>query len=210
MKDLIAELERMRRTVGAGTLDDRPGHTVELRRTYDAPIDDVWSACTDPERLSRWFLPVTGELKQGGTYQLENNAGGEILECERPRRVAVTWVYDQQTSLVDVDLAPVDAETTALTLRHTVGDDDHWATFGPGAPGVGWDLALLGLAYHLRGEPLEESDLEGTPAGLAFMRRSASEWGAAHEASGAPADTAREVADRTSSFYAPDPEAADS
>ena len=26
-------------------------------------VEDVWAACSDPDRLKRWFLPVSGELK---------------------------------------------------------------------------------------------------------------------------------------------------
>ena len=34
----------------------------------DAAIDDVWDACTNPERIPRWFLPVSGDLRLGGRY----------------------------------------------------------------------------------------------------------------------------------------------
>jgi hypothetical protein len=30
----------------------RPVHVVELRRNYDEPAEDVWDACTDPERIA--------------------------------------------------------------------------------------------------------------------------------------------------------------
>ena len=66
---------------------------VALTRTYDAEIADVWDAVTNPERLSRWFLPIEGDLRVGGTYQLKGNAGGTILTCEPPRRLLVTWVF---------------------------------------------------------------------------------------------------------------------
>lgn len=57
MNDLIAELERVRRSVGREDNPDGPAHVVELRRTYDARADDVWDACTNAERIPRWFLP---------------------------------------------------------------------------------------------------------------------------------------------------------
>ena len=44
-----------------------------------------------PERIPRWFLPVSGDLRLGGRYQLEGNAGGEVLEVlatARPGRPA--------------------------------------------------------------------------------------------------------------------------
>jgi hypothetical protein len=89
------------------------------------------------------------------------------------------------------------------------GHDDHWATFGPGAVGVGWDLGLLGLALHIRtGEAVDHEAFESNPESRAFIRGSAADWGAAHAAAGAQTAVAEDAAARTSAFYAPDPERA--
>lgn len=74
--DMLAELEATRRAVGPGEGDTV---AVSLTRTYDADVDDVWDALTNPERLPRWFSPVTGDFRVGGAYQIEGNAGGQIL-----------------------------------------------------------------------------------------------------------------------------------
>jgi uncharacterized protein YndB with AHSA1/START domain len=207
MNDLIAELERVRRAVGSEPADGVPVHVVELRRVYSAPVADVWDVCTNPERIPRWFLPISGDLRLGGRFQLEGNVGGEITECQPPRRLAITWEFGAEVSLVTVDLAPAKDEGTELCLRHAVGDDDHRAAYGPGAVGVGWELALLGLALHLRtgGSAEDARDFASSADGQAFMRRSAADWGAAHAASGVPDDTANEAAAHTSAAYAPDP-----
>jgi uncharacterized protein YndB with AHSA1/START domain len=206
MKDLIAELERVRRSVGSQPVDDGPAHVVELRRTYDAPPEDLWDACTNPERIARWFLPVTGDLRLGGRFQLEGNAGGEITECEPPHRLAVTWEFGDQTSLLTLELVTAAGAATELTLRHAVPDDDHWATYGPGAVGVGWDLPLLALARDLADSPLERG-FEVTPEARVLMQRSAAAWGAAHAAAGIESAIAEEAAARTSAAYAPESDA---
>jgi uncharacterized protein YndB with AHSA1/START domain len=209
MKDLMAELERVRRSVGG----DGRAHVVELRRVYGAPAEDVWDACTNPDRIPRWFLPVSGDLRLGGRFQLEGNAGGEITECEPPRRLALTWEFGGDVSVLTVDLAPAGDHETELRLRHAVGDDEHWATYGPGAVGVGWDLTLLGLGLHLSTGAAAVDDPQAftaSPEGQALMRRSAADWGAAHAAAGAEAATASEAAARTSAAYAPDPDGAPS
>jgi hypothetical protein len=36
--------------------------SVLLRRGYDAPIGDVWDAVTQPDRIKRWLMPISGEL----------------------------------------------------------------------------------------------------------------------------------------------------
>ena len=74
------------RSVSTVELDGAPARRSVVSRLYATGIDDLWDAMTNPERIPRWFLPVTGDLRLGGTYQLEGNAGGRIEECEPPRR----------------------------------------------------------------------------------------------------------------------------
>ena len=98
MIDIVREIEAVQREVGSGRIAAGEGRAIRLRRTYDAPIEDVWDALTSPERITRWFLPISGDYRVGGRYQLEGNAGGEILACERPNRLRVTWVYGEVAS----------------------------------------------------------------------------------------------------------------
>jgi uncharacterized protein YndB with AHSA1/START domain len=203
VKDLIAELEQVRRRVSAGD-----GQVVELTRAYDAPVADLWDACTRPERMVRWFLPLSGDLRPGGTYQLEGNAGGRIEACEPPWHLGVTWEFGGGSSRLAVDFTPLGDSRSELRLRHTVPTDDHWREYGPGAVGVGWELALLGLAMHVGGEEVDPAAIGASPEAQDFMRRSAALWGHAHEESGVAADVARAAADRTAAAYAPAPDSA--
>jgi len=208
MNDLIADLTAVHRRYGPGKLDDLQAHTVTLRRTYEAPVEDVWDAITDPDRIARWFLPVSGELRLGGRYQLEGNAGGEILRCDPPRHLAVTWVFgDSDPSEVDVRLEPDADGRTTLELHHVaIVDAQKSETYGPGAVGVGWDLTLLGLAMHLRGDEATLAEKEAwvrSEEARRFMTASASAWGTAHEASGADPEAAATAAKNTLEFYVP-------
>ena len=87
MSDPISELDAVQRSVDSAPVAGGEARVVRLSRTYDAPIADVWDALTNAERISRWFLPISGDLHVGGHYQLEGNAGGEILECDEPNRL---------------------------------------------------------------------------------------------------------------------------
>ena len=208
MKDIIDELSAVRRRVGTGPLAAGEARTLTLRRTYDAPVEDVWDAITTPERIARWFLPISGDLRLGGRYQLEGNAGGEILRCEPPHTLKVGWgMGEGDPSEVEVRLTQVTLDGTELVLEHTaLVPPEMWDTYGPGAVGVGWDLALLGLARHLRGQSIEESDRDAwsrSDEAKAFMADSATAWAAAHEASGATAEQANAAAVHTREFYAP-------
>jgi uncharacterized protein YndB with AHSA1/START domain len=61
------------RSVSALERDGKPARAVTLARAYDTTIDDLWDAVTNRERLPRWFLPVSGDLKLGGRYQFEGS-----------------------------------------------------------------------------------------------------------------------------------------
>jgi uncharacterized protein YndB with AHSA1/START domain len=204
--ELDDHVERTERSVQAFPHPSGRGHTVVLRRTYDAAIDDIWSACTEPDRLARWFLPVRGDLRVGGHYQLEGNAGGEILACEPPRRLLVTWLFGEDrdpddTSEVELRLTPVDGGTLFELEHRAVVDADFWNRYGPGAVGVGWDLGLVGLAAYLQGRPVPEAELTATPEGRDLVRRSGQAWRAAHAASGADPVSAATLAETTTAFY---------
>ncbi|WP_406208694.1 SRPBCC family protein [Streptomyces sp. NBC_01017] len=207
MSEIVDELNRLHRQVGARQVGTGEARTVLLRRTYEAELADVWDAVTSPERISRWFLPVSGEFKVGGRYQLEGNAGGEILECEEPSRLRVSWLYgpDPGFSEVEVRLTPEGEERTVLELEHVaVVPDEFWDQFGPGAVGVGWDLGLLGLAMHLAGGGMSKEESEAwqlSDEGKAYATRSGELWGEAYTASGADGQVVAATTAATIAFY---------
>ena len=214
MIDIVREIEAVQRDVGSKTIPAGEGRTVRLRREYDAPIEDVWDALTNPDRIGRWFLPISGDYRLGGRYQFEGNAGGEIVECERPHRLKVTWVYgevlsDADVSEVELRLSTVDGGATRLELEHAaVVPEDRWAEYGPGAVGVGWDGAVLGLSLHLRGGSIEDPEAWQVSAeGRDFYARSSQRWGEANKAAGADPEVAARAVTNTTAFYAPEPEA---
>jgi uncharacterized protein YndB with AHSA1/START domain len=201
---LGAEFRRFENRDHAG----KPARVVVAERTYDTDREDLWEALTTRERIPRWFLPVEGELRLGGRYQLKGNAGGTITHCEPPQALDLTWEFGGGMSWVTVRLAPV-GKQTRLTLEHIVHAsdvDEHWAKFGPGAVGVGWDLALFGLDLYLKGGGAA-TDHEavhawmGSAQGKAFMRGSANAWAEAHIAGGEDPGVARGMAERTAGFY---------
>ena len=78
--------------------DEGKTRTLRMSRTLAAPIGTVWAAITEFDRIPQWFMPVSGEAMIGGHYQLEGNAGGEILACDAPRALRITWEYDGDVS----------------------------------------------------------------------------------------------------------------
>jgi uncharacterized protein YndB with AHSA1/START domain len=187
--------------------DERRQRTVQtVSQSYPTTVDDLWEACTQPDRLARWFAPVTGDLRLGGRYQVEGNASGQVIACEPPRSFTVTWELGGDSSQVAVRLAP-EGERARLTLEHEhTGDADSpfWAQFGPGATGVGWDLALLGLALHLvagKDRPDDPADFVRSAPAREFIRAVSGHWAQASMHAGTPEEDAVAAASRTTAFF---------
>ncbi|WP_029089478.1 SRPBCC domain-containing protein [Brevibacterium album] len=200
--DLQAEAGAVVRTVvlGEGT------HTVEVSRVFPADRDEVWEACTRPERLRQWFDTADGELRPGGRYALaDSGTVGTIEVCERPSRLRLTWEYEDDASTVEIVLAATGEGRTSLALRHIVTANAHWDEFGPAATGIGWEGALLALALHLDGDsrsaPDAMTELFASPPGLEYISRAAEGWGEAHSAAGAEPAAAEAASRKTAAFY---------
>jgi uncharacterized protein YndB with AHSA1/START domain len=204
--DVLRYIGAVTREIRTREYEGRPARVLLATCVYDTTTDDVWDAITNPERIQRWFLPISGDLRLGGRYQLEGNAGGEITTCDPPRMLNVTWEYAGQVSWVQVSLAELSDGGTSLRLEHIAHvPDDFWNQYGPGAVGVGWDLAMLGLGRHLETgasiDPKEAADFHMTEGGKDFIIRSSDEWCRASIAAGTPEAAARDAAGRTTAFY---------
>jgi uncharacterized protein YndB with AHSA1/START domain len=199
------------REIRSGERDGKPTKIAVARRTYGTDQADLFDALTNAERIPRWFLPVTGELEAGGSYQLEGNAGGTVERCDPPESFSITWGYGPMLSWLQITLTP-GADGTTLELLHEAHvDPDMWAQFGPGAVGVGWDLALMGLGLHIEtGEPVDREagmNFPLTPAGLEFVRGAAAGWADAAVGDGDEPAAAHAAAQNTVGFYTTPPDA---
>lgn len=176
-----------------------------ISQVYPTDAADLWQACTTADRLVRWFAPVTGELRLGGRYQVEGNAGGTVTVCEPPRRFEISWEFGDTSSTVLVEIAEVAPDRARLSLTHSGDvDGEFWQQYGPGATGVGWELGLLGLAQHLRtgtDVPAESTTWSTTDSAREFMAGSADRWTAAAVAAGSDATWAAAAGARTIAFY---------
>jgi len=192
MIDIVQQISAIHREVARrAAVGGGPGISVLLHRNYDAPPADVWDAITNPERIKRWFVPVSGDLRQGGKFQLQGNAGGDILRCEPPKLLRLT--FGGETSIVEVRLFAADRDTTRLEVEHNVPIDTAGNGSGSLFVGPGWDGGLLGLDLYLRGQvPEDPTAAANSPEAQEFSRQSAHAWAAAVAASGTA--TADEIA----------------
>ncbi|WP_243059719.1 SRPBCC family protein [Nocardioides sp. SR21] len=151
-------------TQPTGRIETRDGvlHLV-IERTFRAPIDDVWAAVTEPERMARWIGTWTGDsatrrvhfrmLFEGGD---PDDAGEEvdIRECDPPRRLAVTTHAGGQSWQLELDLSEADGVTTLVFTQPAV-DGAEAENVGPG-----WEYYLDRLVRAESGGDPAEVDFE--------------------------------------------------
>jgi uncharacterized protein YndB with AHSA1/START domain len=206
----------VRRQVGRRTIEAGEARVVVVSRAFDTDIDDLWEACTTADRLSRWIGPVSGDLRLGGRYQIEGNAGGEVLRCDPPTAYDITWEFGGGTSWVEVRLEP-EGEGTRFTLSHIAEPTEHWEQYGPGAVGIGWDQAIMGLALHLvdraAGTDADAPDavargeeFAASPDAVLFTTLSGAAWERADVEGGEDPEVAAAAAKRTVEAYTAMPE----
>ncbi|GAA1002023.1 SRPBCC family protein [Acrocarpospora macrocephala] len=183
MIDIVQQIAAAHRAVELRSGADGESVSILVRRTYHTTIENVWNALTDPDRLRRWFLPVSGEFRVGGQFQVEGMASGDILHCDPPKLLRVT--YGHETSLVEVRLAE-DGEATVLELDHTVPLALAGSVAGALYVGPGWDGAVMGLGLYLSGmDPVVAAN---SPEVLKFSSHSISVWESVVKAAGLATD----------------------
>lgn len=156
-QNLAAEIEAVHRELTNNELNGRPGLGLCLSRTFPVSRNHLWSVLTEAGHLAKWFLPVKGDLRQGGSFAFEGNAEGKILECVRLKSFAATWAYGGgPPTLVEVELAD-DPHGCRLRLTHTADAEmikaliEQIGPEGTAGVGAGWDASLLQLALYLGG-----------------------------------------------------------
>ncbi len=206
--DAETHLRAVQRSVSSAERDGQPAIAVTLSRGFETTVEDLWDAVTNAERIPRWAMPVTGDLRLGGRYQLEGNAGGTITVCEQRSHFALTWEFAGDVSWVEAQVSAEGVGGARFTVGHIQRHSEHWDTFGPGATGVGWEMAFLGLALHIAqpDEPMPDEMAFVTSAeGRALITGSSEAWGWAAVDAGADAEAADEAARRTAAFYTGEP-----
>ena len=124
--------------------------TIVLRRSYDATPAELWSAWTEPDRISRWLGSISGDRTVGGEILLTMTPQDipvlRIEACDEPHRLAVIWSSTgEPDSQVELLLEPL-GESTQLTLRHSLVSEERAAGLG-----CGWEDFLNRLHESLAG-----------------------------------------------------------
>jgi uncharacterized protein YndB with AHSA1/START domain len=145
-------------------LDETRG-AVRVEDVYDTEIDDLWKACTTPERLSRWIAEVSGALHVGGTIQMVFTSTwtgpARIDVCEAPHHLLLT------TEPGTADEAQLEAWLTPVGSQTKLVVEERGLPVGSlHFHGAGWQVHLedLGRSLALDGPAHADGWSEQTPA----------------------------------------------
>jgi uncharacterized protein YndB with AHSA1/START domain len=148
MKDFTSGSARI-----LGSLASADGFgVVRIEDRFDADIDEVWSALTEPERLAQWYGEVEGELAAGGGYRAHLHASGwkgtgRVEECDPPRRFVVATKESDAVNerTTEVRLSGDGNQTALVVEQRGLPLDLLWAF------GAGLQIHVEDLVLHIAG-----------------------------------------------------------
>jgi uncharacterized protein YndB with AHSA1/START domain len=140
------------KTIGAMRALDEQRGAIRVEDVYDTDIEDLWRACTEPERVARWIGSVSGDLRVGGSIDVSLTSTwtgpGRIEACERPHHLLLRMEPE------------TDGETEIEAWLTPEGDGTRLVVEERGLPlanvhfhGAGWQAHLEDLGRSLVGEP---------------------------------------------------------
>lgn len=147
-------------------IDETRG-AVRVEDVYDTDIEDLWAACTTPERLARWIAEVEGDLTVGATVRAGFTSTWtgpvRIEACERPHHLLLTSEPGSD------DESVIEAWLTAEGPRTRLVVEERGLPIGQlHFHGAGWQVHLedLGRSLALGGtaHPDGWSDQAPSPA----------------------------------------------
>jgi len=145
------------------------GDAVRLERTFEADIDRVFRAFTDPDQLVHWWGPMNVrtsmaeiDLRVGGDCRWVMHPGGQtavlygrIVDLDPPHLLVMTnrWDGQNEESLVTLRLTrlPMGTHLELIHQRLPTGADSHQYQ-------QGWDAALTSLTRYLRQERTDHAN----------------------------------------------------
>lgn len=164
--ELVPAYRRLEARLVPATLGrDGDRWTVSLDRLLDAPVAEVWSALTEPDRIGRWLWPVVTwpddparerSLRLGDRFVLgdENLPDGQnvmdVLELDPGRRIVFSWGPKGES--VGFEVEPT-GDGTLLRLRQSATAEVYAAGRMRSGPdfAAGWHSLVDGLALLLQG-----------------------------------------------------------
>jgi uncharacterized protein YndB with AHSA1/START domain len=131
-------------------------HALRIERSFEASAEEVFDAWTSPEVMRRWLhcgpdweTPVAEvDLRVGGAVRIvmrrpdgrQAGAQGEYTVIDRPRRLVMTWTFDDvpaNQQLIELTFEESEGTTTVVLINRDISTDARRA-----GQDEGWRLCL--------------------------------------------------------------------
>ena len=148
-------------------MTDGTGHEVRIERTFAASPEELFDAWTSAEVMRRWLHvgpdwetpEAEVDLRVGGEVRIvmrrpdgrEAGARGRYTAIERPRRLVMTWTFDEDPDneqLMELTFRGSGRSTTVLLVNSRIASERRRA-----GQDEGWRGCLTELDRLLSGEP---------------------------------------------------------
>jgi uncharacterized protein YndB with AHSA1/START domain len=127
--------------------------TLRMKRSFEAPVQAVFDAFTSEEVIRRWWHAghdwetpeATVDLRIGGEVRVlmrnphedvKYGGGGRYTEIDPPKRLAFTWVWDDDEDrveqLIEIDFVDADGATTITFTHSGLWDEESLPSFEDG------------------------------------------------------------------------------
>jgi uncharacterized protein YndB with AHSA1/START domain len=108
--------------------------TIEVQQHVAAPVEAVYEAWTDPEKLATWWWPERLEtsyqldVREGGSYAIRSSVAGfgvhgRYVSLDPPHRLELSWVWEDDGTEGPEEQVVVELSSTStgtlVTVRHT-------------------------------------------------------------------------------------------
>lgn len=123
------------------------GFQVRFERMFTHDVETVWSALTDPKKLSVWFTDIEMDFREGGQIMIQfrdaekTKSYGKILRITKPKIFEYTW----EEELATWELFP-EGKNTRLVFTYSKLPDSYAASVAGG-----WHILLDQLEVVLNG-----------------------------------------------------------
>ena len=124
-------------------MSGQAGHALRIERSFAASAEEVFDAWTSPEVMRRWFHcgpdwdtpEAEVDLRVGGKVRVlmrrpdgtEAGAQGEYTLIDRPRRLVMTWTFDDDPSnkqLIELAFSESEGSTTVLMVNSGISTNE--------------------------------------------------------------------------------------
>ena len=128
---------------------------VEVALQILKPVNEVFEAIFDPEKMSNYFISESsGRLMEGRQVtwrfpEFEEGFTISVIKIEQDKYISYTWEVDGEDLIVEMQLTPIDSDSTLVTITEKSRENDEAGIRWLKSNTSGWANFLACLKAYL-------------------------------------------------------------